>query len=157
MNVKQIIYITTFVEEHRLHARRKLNFTRGRQDFIGSVKCGEQWGRCHQVSWEGSVSSRADRPEGAVSRRQSSSVGPPLGRESHKGPVYIRVRSVAIPLFLSFFLSNPHARADTRYPEIAKLTRVLSNGVSLRNDGLYATPTPALGRGENFLRNTLDS
>ena len=52
----------------------------------------------------GKVWDSGNQPEGAVSHG-AASVGPPLGRESHKGPVYIRVRSFTTPfLHLSNFV-----------------------------------------------------
>lgn len=75
---------------------------------------------------------RAGSP-GRCGQAPSSSVGPSLGRESHKGPVYIWVRSFASSFFLSFSFSRPLRRLlhlaalraltlDTH--DIAKLLRV---------------------------------
>lgn len=74
---------------------------------------------------------RAGSP-GRCGQPSPSSVGPSPGRESHKGPVYIRVRSFSWFLFLSSFTAPASARCDTRYPRSRNFTyvhirRVLSN------------------------------
>jgi len=97
-----------------------------RRKKLGSIPNRTDWtrspGRCGQAS----------------SSSSSSSVGSSLGRESHKGPVYIWVCSFA-KFFLSFLLSSPlhrlprPARADTRYPTSQNFTCVSCQTVSLRN------------------------
>lgn len=52
--------------------------------------------------WEGLVVRSDSRGSAGRCGQPSASVGPPLGRESHKGPVYIRVRSFMTPFFVSF-------------------------------------------------------
>lgn len=84
----------------------------------------------------------------------SSLVRPSLGRESHKDPVYIWVRSFASSFSLSSFpdpASSPAptrlACADTRYPTTRNSTVCLvKHGVVAQP--VYATPTLALGQNE---------
>lgn len=85
-------------------------------------------------------------------------MGPSLGRESHKGPVYIRVRSLSRDFFLSFFLEGSEparlSRASSALSQsytplratldtpgyIAKLTCVLSKTAASLRNRVYATP-----------------